>query len=275
MTLLSRARAARLLLAFAFFTLPLAAQAQTYPARTITIVVSFAAGGFVDTVARVVGQKLSQRLGQTVVIENKPGAAGNIAHRFVAGAAPDGYTLLATSTAIAVNETLYRNRGYKADDFSTVAIVATTPEVLVNNAAGPTTLKEIVERSRTTPTNFGTAGAGSASYIVAEYFFKELGKGQATHIPFQGGAPLLNAALSNHIELKARRHRPERTDLCRTRLSRFHRAVVGRLLRAGQNAAGDRDRAERCDRRHHERPRYDVTIGAGGVRPALWQRSAG
>jgi tripartite-type tricarboxylate transporter receptor subunit TctC len=175
--------------------------AQTYPSHVIKIVVSFSAGGFVDTVARIVGQKLSQRLGQPVVIENRPGAAGNIAHRFVAGAPADGYTILATSTALAINETLYSNRGYLGTDFTTVAIVATTPEILVNNAAGPSSLKEVVAKAKINPTNFGTAGAGSASYIVIEYFFKELAKAQATHIPYQGGAPLLNATISNHIEL--------------------------------------------------------------------------
>ncbi len=186
------------LLAFGEFH---SAQAQTYPTHAIKFVVSFSAGGFVDTVARIVGQKLSQRLGQPVVIENKPGAAGNIAHRFVSGAAPDGYTILATSTALAINETLYPTRGYVGTDFSPVAIVATTPEILVGNATGPASLKEVVANAKTNPTNFGTAGAGSASFIVIEYFFKELAKAQATHIPFQGGAPLLNAILGKHIEL--------------------------------------------------------------------------
>jgi tripartite-type tricarboxylate transporter receptor subunit TctC len=179
------------------------AAAQSYPSRAITIVVSFAAGGFVDTIARLIGQKLSQRFGQPVVIENRPGAAGNIAHRFVAKAAPDGYTLLATSTAIAINETLYKTPGYHGTDFATVAIVASTPEILANNGKRAATLTEIVERSKTQPTNFGTAGTGSASYIVTEYFFKEKAKTQATHVPYQGGAPMLNAILAGHIDLAA------------------------------------------------------------------------
>jgi tripartite-type tricarboxylate transporter receptor subunit TctC len=182
---------------------PLDAHAETYPSKPIKFIVSFAAGGFVDTVSRLVGQKLSQQLGQPVVVENRPGAAGNIAHRVVARSEADGYTILATSTALAINESLYSNRGYAGGDFSAVAIVASSPEVLVAPASGATSLNEIVQKSRQTSVNFGTAGAGSASYIVTEYFFKALAKGQGTHVPFQGGAPLLNTVLGNHIELAA------------------------------------------------------------------------
>ena len=177
------------------------AYSQTYPSKPITIIVSFAAGGFVDTVSRIVGQRLSQQLGQAVVIENRPGAAGNIAHRAVARAPADGYTILATSTALAINESLYTNRGYEGSDFSAIAIVANSPEVLVTPPNGFASLKDVVQKSKTTPVNFGTAGAGSASYIVTEYFFRALAKGQAAHVPFQGGAPLLNSVLGSHIEL--------------------------------------------------------------------------
>lgn len=177
------------------------AYSQPYPSKPITIIVSFAAGGFVDTVSRIVGQRLSQQLGQPVVIENRPGAAGNIAHRAVARAAADGYTILATSTALAINESLYTNRGYEGSDFSAISIVANSPEVLVAPPNGFASLKDVVQKSKSVPVNFGTAGAGSASYIVTEYFFRALAKGQATHVPFQGGAPLLNAVLGSHIEL--------------------------------------------------------------------------
>ncbi len=182
---------------------PAAVHAQTYPSKPIKIIVSFAAGGFVDTVSRLVGQKLSQQLGQPVVIENRAGAAGNIAHRFVARSDADGYTILATSTALAINESLYPNRGYSGSEFSAISIVANSPEVLVAPANGASSLDEVVQKSRQTYVNFGTAGAGSASYIVTEYFFKALAKGQGTHVPFQGGAPLLNTVLGNHIELAA------------------------------------------------------------------------
>jgi tripartite-type tricarboxylate transporter receptor subunit TctC len=189
------------MIALGLLAAPLQAHAQAYPSKQITIIVSFAAGGFVDTVSRIVGQRLSQQLGQPVVIENRPGAAGNIAHRAVARAAADGYTILATSTALAINESLYSNRGYEGSDFSAISIVANSPEVLVAPPNGFASLKDVVQKSKSAPVNFGTAGAGSASYIVTEYFFRALAKGQATHVPFQGGAPLLNAVLGSHIEL--------------------------------------------------------------------------
>lgn len=188
-------------LGFSLLMVQCSAHAQSYPSKQITIIVSFAAGGFVDTVSRIVGQRLSQQLGQPVVIENKPGAAGNIAHRAVARATADGYTMLATSTALAINESLYTNRGYEGRDLSAVAIVATSPEVLVAPANGYISLKDVVQKSQSTPVFFGTAGVGSVSYIVTEYFFRALAKGQATHVPFQGGAPMLNAILGAHIEL--------------------------------------------------------------------------
>src|SRR5215831_822184 len=106
------------------------ASAQTYPTQNITFVVSFAAGGIADVVARLVGQKLTERLGHTVVVENRGGAGGNLAAKFVSGAAPDGYTLLATTTALAVNETAITNKGFSAEDLRGIAIVAFSPDVL-------------------------------------------------------------------------------------------------------------------------------------------------
>src|SRR5262245_3582028 len=97
--------------------------AQTYPSQNITVLVAFAAGGIADVVARFVGQKLSERLGQPVVIENRGGAGGNLAAKAVSGAAPDGYTILATTSALAVNETASKNKGYSTDDLNVVALV--------------------------------------------------------------------------------------------------------------------------------------------------------
>src|SRR6202034_270683 len=101
------------------------ANAQTYPAANkITLIVAFAPGGIADTLARLIAEGLSERLHQTVVVENRGGAGGNIAAAFVARAAPDGYTLLATTTALAINETLFANKEFAAIDFKTVAIAA-------------------------------------------------------------------------------------------------------------------------------------------------------
>src|SRR5262249_37175377 len=114
-----------------------AARAQTYPAGKITIIVAFAPGGVADTLARLIGQGLGERLHQTVVVENRGGAGGNIAASSVARSVPDGLTLLATTTAIAVNETLFANKDFSAKDFATVAIPASSPESLVTAGTNP------------------------------------------------------------------------------------------------------------------------------------------
>src|SRR5256714_12619717 len=101
-----------------------AAGAQTYPTQTITFQVAFAAGGIADVVARLVGQKLSERLAHTVVVENRGGAGGNLAAKAVSGAAPDGHTILATTTSPAVNETATRHKGFSADDLRAGATAA-------------------------------------------------------------------------------------------------------------------------------------------------------
>src|SRR4029079_18554948 len=103
----------------------------------ITLVVAFAAGGVADSVGRLIGQKVGEQLGQTVIVENRAGAGGNIAAKFVAGTNPDGYTLLVTTTALAINETLYKNKGFAAADLKPLAIVASSPESLSTNPANP------------------------------------------------------------------------------------------------------------------------------------------
>lgn len=205
--LMSRCQILRnaLIMTFAFAVLPTESiNAQTYPNRNITFVVAFAAGGVADSVGRIVAQKLSERLGQTVVVENRGGAGGNIAAKSVAGSVADGYTVLVTTTALAINETLHKNKGFTTDDFKTVAIAASSPESL---SVPPTTnakdLGEFLKTTQGKPINFGTAGTGSGSHIATEYFLKEIAKVPATHVPFQGGAPAMNAALAGHIDLLA------------------------------------------------------------------------
>ena len=180
-----------------------AAHADTYPSRTITIVVGFAPGGLIDVIARLVGQKLQGKFGQTVIIENRAGAAGNLAHRRVATAEPDGYTILGATTSLPINESLYPKRGYTAEDFKAVSIAATSPEMISAPPSGAKTLKEFIDNARSSTAQFGTAGAGSASYIVTQYFFERIVKIPTTHVPFQGGAPAVTAAMGNQIPLVA------------------------------------------------------------------------
>jgi tripartite-type tricarboxylate transporter receptor subunit TctC len=197
----------RLAFAAALWALPAAivinhaqpAWAQTYPTQTITFQVAFAAGGIADVVARLVGQKLSERLGHTVVVENRGGAGGNLAARSVSGASADGYTILATTTSLAVNETATRNKGFSADDLRAIAIVAFSPDILAVHSSNPAKdLREFLK----SPKNFtyGSAGVGTGPHIGAEYFFREVVKVQAVHVPFTGGAPAVAAAIGNHVD---------------------------------------------------------------------------
>jgi len=180
------------------------AGAQTYPANKITIVVGFAPGGFADTLARLIGKGLTERLHQTVVVENRPGAGGNIAAGVVARAEPDGYTLLATTTALAINETLHENNPFSRTDLAAVAIAASSPEALATRAANPANnLVDFLKEMKGRPINFGSAGVGTGSHIEAAYFFQFLAKAPAQHIPYQGGAPAINATLGGDIDLLA------------------------------------------------------------------------
>ena len=165
------------------------------------MVVAFAAGGIADVVARLVGAKLSERVGHTVVVENRGGAGGNIAARFVTVAAPDGYTLLATTTGLAVNETASKNKGFSVNDLRPVAIVAMSPDVLAINPGNPAKdLKEFIANGREKGFTYGSAGVGTGPHIGAEYFFREVAKVKATHVPFTGGAPAVQSAIGNHID---------------------------------------------------------------------------
>jgi tripartite-type tricarboxylate transporter receptor subunit TctC len=180
------------------------AQAATYPTEKITVIVAFAPGGIADTLARLIGQGLSERLHQSVVVENRGGAGGNIAAQVVARANPDGYTLLATTTALAINETLFANKQFSASDFKTVAIAASSPEALVtspNNPAG--NLPDFIKAMHGRTINMAIPGVGTGSHIEAEYFFKELAKVSVQPIPYQGGAPAINATVAGQVDLMA------------------------------------------------------------------------
>ena len=173
--------------------------AQTFPTQTITFQVAFAAGGIADVVARLVGQSLSGRLGHAVVVENRGGAGGNLAAKSVSLAAPDGHTILATTTSLAVNETATRNKGFSADDLRPVAIVAFSPDVLAVHPSNPAKdLREFVKSGKSF--TYGSAGVGTGPHIGAEYFFREVAKVQALHVPFTGGAPAVAAAVGNHVD---------------------------------------------------------------------------
>jgi len=176
-------------------------RAQTYPSQNISVLVAFPAGGLADIIARLVSTKLEARLKQSVVVENRGGAGGNIAAKTVFTAAPDGYTLLATTTGLAVNMTASKNRGFEMDDIRPVAIVAISPDVIAIHPSNPAKdLKEFIANAKTKSFTYGSAGVGTGPQIGAEYFFKEVAKVNYVHVPFQGGAPAITATLGNHVD---------------------------------------------------------------------------
>ena len=179
---------------------PANAQASDYPRRAVTFIVGFAPGGGIDTFARVVAQELTEQAGFSVVIENRAGAASNIAAKAVAAAAPDGYTLLFTGNSYAINQTLYKNAGYANEDLRPVVFVAIDSMAFSVHAANPARgLPEFLNAGKTTPFNYGFGG--SSARIGAEYVFNVLAKANATGVPFQSGAPALNALLGRHVDI--------------------------------------------------------------------------
>jgi tripartite-type tricarboxylate transporter receptor subunit TctC len=176
-----------------------------YPSKPIKLVVPFPPGGPLDTVGRTIAQKLSESWGQPIVVENKPGAGGNIGADSVAKAAPDGYTILmgALSTH-AVNPSLYPSMPYDAvKDFAPITLVATTPNVLVVNPSLPVhSAREFIAYAKANPgkLNFGSGSTGSAGHLAGELFNLETGA-RMVHIPFKGAAPATQALLAGDTQL--------------------------------------------------------------------------
>ena len=191
----------RLTIGFAMLAVCFAAGAQPYPSRAVRFLVPFAPSGPSDIVARVLSQKLSVTWGHPVVVENRAGASGNIGTALAAKAAADGYTVLVTTTAFAVNPSLWADPGYGVDDFVPVINVASSPNILVTNAQGPRTLQEAIQRARAKPIIYGSAGSGTTPHLSAEYLFKVLANVNATHVPYRGAGPALAAAVSAEVDL--------------------------------------------------------------------------
>jgi len=175
-----------------------AAFAQAYPTKPVHIIVAFAPGGPVDVVARLVANKLGDIIGQPVVVENRPSATGNIATQVVAKAPADGYTILATSSAFAVNVSLSPNAGYDAErDFAPVIQAATQPNVLVVNAEFPAkTLAELLEMAKTQKLAYASPGIGTTPHLTGEHLFRAIAKVDVTHVPFKGAGPAASAVVS-------------------------------------------------------------------------------
>jgi tripartite-type tricarboxylate transporter receptor subunit TctC len=187
----------------------ISAQAQSpssYPDRPIRLVVAFPPGGATDTFARQITQELGEALGQSVVIENKPGAGGYIAWNYVAASDPDGYTLLMAENAIGISQALYKKTSSSFDPvkhYDAIATAATSPLVLaVANNVKANSVAELIAYSRTLPQkiNYASAGIGSVSHLTFEVIRAATGM-EAVHVPYKGGGPAMNDVIAGHVAL--------------------------------------------------------------------------
>ena len=177
-------------------------QAQNYPTKTVRIVVGFPPGGATDIATRAMAQKLTENLGQQVIVENRPGAASNIGAEFVARAAPDGYTLLMGSVSLSINPSLYARLAYDPlRDFAGVAHVVSTPFILVTHPSMPVkSVKEFITFAKARPgdVNYATAGAGSGAHLFME-LFSSLAGVRMTSVHYKGQAPATVDVLAGQV----------------------------------------------------------------------------
>ena len=182
---------------------PLAA-AQGYPAKPVRIVVGFAAGGGADILARTIGPRLGEALGQPIVIDNRPGAAGSIGVELVVKSAPDGYTLLMGFPGLATYPSLYTKLAYDPEkDLAPVSLVGTVPNLLVLHPSVPAnSVKQLIALARAKPgqLNYASPGKGTSLHLAAE-LFKALAKIDLVHIAYKGGAPAVADLMGGHVDL--------------------------------------------------------------------------
>ena len=191
----------RFLLISLLALVPAVAEAQTYPARAVRVLVGFPPGGGTDIMARVLAPQLSQQLGQPFVVENRPGATTNIASDMVAKSAPDGYTLLFTTSALAINMSLYKNLTFDAlRDFAPVSVFAESPNLLVAHTSAGANVKELLAQAKAKPgsMNYSSAGAGTSQHLAGELFKARTGASIA-HIPYKGTAASLTAVIAGEV----------------------------------------------------------------------------
>nr|WP_246165250.1 tripartite tricarboxylate transporter substrate binding protein [Pigmentiphaga aceris] len=195
----------RIFVATLLFGMSAAALAQeTYPVRPITVVVPFAPGGSSDMIARALSPKMSEKLGQQLVVENKPGATGAIGATFVKSAAPDGYTILAASIGVySVNPHLQKKLAYDpSKDLDMLSIAVRAPNVLVVNPKLPvTSVHDLIAHLKKNPlaVSFGTSGAGTSDHLTTALFWQKTGT-NGIHTPYKGGALVITDVMAGHLD---------------------------------------------------------------------------
>src|SRR5438477_3810879 len=192
-----------LLFATLLASLPL--HAQDWPAKAVRIIVPFPAGGSADLLPRVVAEKLTEKWGQPVIVDNRPGAAGNIGADTVFRAEPDGYTLLSSPPPpLVINKLLYPKLSYDADQFVPISVIGAIPNVLlVNPRVGANSVAELIAIAKQNPgkLNYASQGSGTTSHLTAELFKSMAGGLQITHIPYKGTAPALTDLLAGQVDM--------------------------------------------------------------------------
>jgi len=183
---------------------PIAAPAQSYPTKPVRLIVGFTPGGGVDINARLLAPKLSEYLGQQVIVENRPGAGTNIANELVAHAPPDGYTLLINTAAVAINMSLYKHVNFDTlRDFAAVSIFSSSPNVLVVHSSVPVkTVKQLVALAKAKPgqLNYSSAGSGTTQHLAGELFKLRTGT-DIVHVPYKGSSPSITALIAGQVQL--------------------------------------------------------------------------
>ena len=175
--------------------------AQAFPNRPIRLIVAFAPGGIADTIARTVGQKVSEKLGQPVVVENRGGGGGLVGAKYVMGLAPDGYTLLVTTTSLTINANSPEGVN-PVTELVPVAIAASTPTIFaVHGSVRAKDLMDFVRNEKGGRFTFASAGIGSAEHLAGEYVFRSVPGLDVVHVPFQGGAPVNMAIVSQQVDV--------------------------------------------------------------------------
>jgi tripartite-type tricarboxylate transporter receptor subunit TctC len=201
---MGRLQAVAIALYLAALALPRSAVAEDWPARPITIVVPFAAGGTTDIVARIVSQPLSMRLGQSVIVENLGGAGGTLGANQAAKAAPDGYTIFMATVAHTMAPGIYKTLPYDFEkDFEPITVVAYVPNIVIVHPSVPAkTIGELLAYIRANPgkVNYGSAGIGSTEHMSGE-LLSAMANLKMVHVPYKGGAPMMADLIAGHIEM--------------------------------------------------------------------------
>jgi tripartite-type tricarboxylate transporter receptor subunit TctC len=178
--------------------------AQSYPSKPIRLVVPYPPGGSTDIVARVIGEQLSQSMGQRFVVDNRPGAGGNIGMQLAAGAEPDGYTVVVGTTAHAINMTLFKDLPYDTvKDFEPIALLTEVPLILVvNPAVEAQSVADLIALAKERPgtLNVASSGNGQSTHLAAEMFNAMAGI-KLTHVPYKGSAPAITDVVAGHVQL--------------------------------------------------------------------------